>query len=306
MEFRHLRYFVAVAEELSFTRAAERLHIAQPPLSIQIRALEAELGTVLLERSKRRVRLTAAGRTFLERARQLLDDAQRAGEETRRAAEGVRGRLRVAFTSSLPYSPVFSDVIRAYREARPDVDLQLAEMFTDEQFEALRRETLDLGLVRSPATDAPEDIHVRQIGEDRVSIVMPADHPLAAQTEVSMASLRDELFVTFPAHGGTGLPRLLTKLARAAGFEARVTQIAREATTQIALVSAGVGLALLPSPLEHVRLPRVCYRPVSDPEACFPLSVATRAGQDDPVVGGFLAVLDRVVSARRSGSRESR
>jgi len=296
MDFRHLRYFVAVAEELSFTRAAERLHIAQPALSIQIRALEEELGTALLTRTKRKVALTSAGQGFLVRARQLLEDAERARDEVAHAARGARGRLRVGFTSSLPYSAVFSDVLRRYRETYPGVDLQLREMFTNEQFEALNDNALDIGLVRSPASHAPDGIVLREIARDPVRIVMPTDHPLATAPDVSMSELSEAGFITFPFGAGTGLPTLLVELARAAGFEPRVVQVASEATTQIGLVAAGVGLALLPAQLEHVRLPRVCYKPLRDAHTGFPLSVATPATREEPVVAGFLSVLDAVTA----------
>jgi DNA-binding transcriptional LysR family regulator len=294
MEFRHLRYFVAVAEELSFTRAAERLHIAQPPLSMQIRALEEELGTPLLHRTRRKVTLTSAGQGFLLRARQILADAERACEEVASVARGERGRLRVGFTSSLPYSAVFSDLLRRYRATYPGVHLQLREAFSTEQFDALRDDALDVGLVRLPASHAPEGIRVREFGSDPVRIVMPTDHPLAGAPDVAMAQLSEENFVTFPFGAGTGLPTLLGQLARAAGFEPRVVQVATEATTQIGLVAAGVGLALLPAQLEHVRLPRVCYKPLRDAYTGFPLSVATADGPQEPVVSGFLAVLDEV------------
>jgi len=300
MEFRHLRYFIAVAEELSFTRAAKRLHMAQPPLSMQIRALEDELGTLLFERSKRKVRLSPAGEVFLERARQLLADAAAAADAALSAARGERGRLRVGFTSSLPYSAVFSQVIRRYREAFPLVDLQLEELFTDAQFEGLRRDTLDIGLVRSPASDAPEGIDVREIWRDPVCIVMPDDHPLNQVSEVSMAQLRHERFVTFPANAGTGLPRLLAQTARAAGFEARVVQLAREATTQIGLVAAGVGLAMLPMQLSHVRVAGVVYKPLTDLVGGFPLSVAVAKEKNAPVAQGFLGVLNAIVNPRES------
>ncbi|WP_230969008.1 LysR substrate-binding domain-containing protein [Nitrogeniibacter aestuarii] len=302
MEFRHLRYFVAVAEELSFTRAAKRLHMAQPPLSMQIRALEEELGVVLFERSQRKVRLSPAGQVFFDRARQLLADAALAADAALLAARGERGHLRVGFTSSLPYSAVFSQVIRRYREAFPHVDLQLEELFTDTQFKRLQVNSLDVGLVRSPASAAPDGIDVREIWHDPVCIVMPDDHPLSDAPSVGMAQLAQERFVTFPSDAGTGLPRLLAQTARAAGFEAHVVQLAREATTQIGLVAAGVGLALLPMQLSHVRVPGVTYKPLDDVIGGFPLSVAVAQDRRTPVVDGFLGVLDAVVNPAESGS----
>jgi DNA-binding transcriptional LysR family regulator len=291
MELRHLRYFVAVAEELNFTRAAERLHIGQPPLSMQIRDLEVELGVRLFERTKRRVALTEAGRRLLVRARGILDQTRQAADEARRAARGEVGELRIAFTASLPYTSTLPDVLYAYRQRYPQVQLQLREMFTTDQFAALARDTLDVGLVRFGGLDAPAGIALREIGRDPLRLVINAAHRLAGRDQVSFAELRDEGFITHPADAGTGLPAILQRLCREAGFEPRIVQTAREATTQIGLVAAGLGLALLPAPLESVRIPRVRYLPVSDADAYFALAVATRDGAAEPLLAGFLEVL---------------
>lgn len=294
MELRHLRYFVTVAEELNFTRAAARLHIGQPPLSMQIRDLEEELGARLFERTRRKVSLTDAGVRFLARSRQILAAVAEASDEVRKVARGELGELRIGFTSSLPYGGVLPEVLHAYRRRHPDVRLQLREMFSVEQLDALERETLDVGFVRFGAAEAPPGIVVREIGRDPLRLVLSGAHPLADLPAVSFRQLHEEAFITFPDDAGTGLPMILRRLCGQAGFEPRVVQLAREATTQIGLVAAGLGIALLPAQLECVRIPGVRYLPIADEGAFFPLALAHLHDTTSPLLTGFLAVLEQV------------
>jgi len=291
MELRHLRYFLAVAEELSFTRAARRLHIGQPPLSLQIKALEAELGLLLFERTKRRVALTAAGERFLVSTRQILAEAERAVDEARRAARGEIGELRIGFTASLPFTGFLPGVIRAFHDAFPTVTLNLVEMFTASQIEAIMAGRLEIGFLRHTGQDAPPELSLRPIRRDPLRLAVHARHRLARARTVSFAQLRDENFITYPLSAGTGLSLPLRQLALAAGFEPHVVQEAREATTQIGLVAAGLGVAVIPSPLECIRVPGVRYLALRDAGAYVSLAVATRREPPSPLLAGFLATL---------------
>jgi DNA-binding transcriptional LysR family regulator len=297
MELRHLRYFVAVAEELSFTRAARRLHIGQPPLSLQIKALEGELGLLLFERSKRRVALTAAGERFLVSARQILADAQRAAEEARRVARGEIGELRVGFTSSLPLTSLLPEVIRAYRNIAPKVTLTLVEMFTADQIEALMAGRLEIGFLRHTGQGAPSELNIRPIRRDPLRVAIHVRHRLARSRSVFFSQLREESFITYPESAGTGLRLPLRQLAMAAGFDPKVVQEASEAATQIGLVAAGLGVTVIPSPLECIRVPGVRYLSLRDAGAHVTLAVATRREPPSPLLAGFLAMLDSKIAA---------
>lgn len=292
MELRHLRYFIAVAEELNFTRAATRLHIGQPPLSMQIRDLEEEIGVRLFERGPRRVALSTAGERFLLHARRILDGVEEAVAEARRAARGELGELRVGFTSSLPFTDLLPDALNAYRRRFPQVRLQLREMFTPEQFQSLVRGELDVGFVRLQAGTPPAGIVLREVARNPLRLVVNAAHRLAGAAQVRLAELAGEDFISFPADVGTDLPGVLRALCRQAGFEPRIVQTAREATTQIGLVAAGLGVAVLPAPLESVRIARVRYLALAEPEAQFRLALAIREGEPVPTLGGFLEVLE--------------
>ena len=287
MELRHLRYFVAVAEELHFTRAALRLNMAQPPLSQQIRALEDELGVQLFVRTRRSVVLTDAGHALLERSREMLATAQALPQQLQRVARGEVGLLRIGFSSTLPLTKVLRDVVADHRRTHPDVALNLREMHSQLQFDSLRRGELDVGLVRYNER-APEGIRLRLLRRDPLRLVVPAGHRFAHRKSVSIADCRDEAFIGFPGDAGTGTGPLLKRLAAQAGFEPRIAQEAREATTQIGLVAAGLGIAVLPAPLEAVRIEGVHYVPLEGEGAMLVMSVATRADEASERVLSFV------------------
>ena len=292
MELRHLRYFVAVAEELHFTRAALRLHLGQPPLSQQIQALEAELGVTLLLRSRRKVALTAAGERFLQRARHILAASNAAVEEARRAARGELGELRVGFTASLSLTHFFPGLIYDYRQHYPQVTLALSELSSAEQCKALASEELDVGFIRCVDPEEPPGVQMRLIRRHPLRVAINTRHPLAGRKQLALSELSDEGFIGYPDDAGTGLTVLLHRLCLAAGFQPKVVQEAREATTQIGLVAAGLGVAVLPSPLECVHIEGVRYLPLSDAGAYLSLAVATPRTEVSPLLAGFLERLD--------------
>jgi DNA-binding transcriptional LysR family regulator len=290
MELRHLRYFVAVAEELSFTRAAERLHIGQPPLSHQIQMLEAEVGAQLLERSKRWVRLTEAGKLFLDDARRVLSLSEQAMLTARRAGRGEAGELRVGFTFSTPLTPLFATVVNRYRQRYPGVTLTLQEMSTLGQIDAIVNRKLDLGLVRPPEAALPEGITMSVLRRDPLVLVLPLGHPLADKQAIAISDLEGQPLVMYPKTAGTGIYPQIFRLCREAGFTPTIAMEAGEASTIIGLVAAGSGISVLPSSFDIIRMGGVCYRPLADPEAYTTLLLAQRKDDAAPLVAAFVAV----------------
>lgn len=290
MELRHLRYFVAVAEELHFTRAAERLHLGQPPLSAQIQALEREVGAQLLERTKRSVRLTDAGKLFLEDARRILALSEQAGENARRASRGEIGELRVGFTSSMPFSEILPRVVNLYRRHYPQVNLSLQEMATMRQIEAIADRVLDLGFIRTPELDVDTGVELTTLRHDPLVMVLPTSHPLARHKTVKIEDLDGEPFVAYSRNVGAGLHAQVMKLCRDAGFELTVAQEVREAAIIIGLVAAGCGISVLPESFQCIKMSGVCYRMIADKAATTALMLARRKGDNSMLVDSFLAL----------------
>lgn len=292
MELRHLRYFVAVAEELHFTRAAARLHIGQPPLSQQIQALEAELGVLLFRRTRRTVQLTESGQHLLGRAREILAASQQVPAELQRIARGEVGELRIGFTSSGVLIGELSSALKRYREAFPAVVMRLREMYTYGQFAALLSGELDIGFVRYNETEAPPGLVVRPLQRDRLCLIVPQEHRLAGRSEVSIAEVRDEAFIGYPAGLGATLVGYLEDLCLRAGFRPHVTQEAREALTQIGLVAAGMGVAVLAAPMATLSVGGVRFIPLADEGAELVLALAMRSEESSPRVQAFMAALE--------------
>jgi DNA-binding transcriptional LysR family regulator len=287
MELRHLRYFVAVAEELHFSRAAQRLHIAQPPLSQQIRQLEDELGVRLLERTRRHVQLTDAGRLVLEEARRTLAQADRVIGTARRAAEGSAGFLRIGFSSSAPYTTLPA-ILRAFRTEFPDVALSLFERSTEEQIDLLAAGAIDVGFVRRPIENAPESLVARTILREPLIIALPHDHRLRRLPSVSMRSLARESFILFPRQAAPGLYDQILSLCRRSGFTPRVAQEAVQMQTIVSLVSAGLGVAIVPASMRQLHRERVAYRTLGAGRVMTELAVAYDHGNSSKVLQAFL------------------
>ena len=299
MELRHLRYFIAVAEELHFGRAAERLGISQPPLSQQIQALEEEIGARLFERTNRRVELTDAGRLFLDESRQVLAQVDKAVLLARRAHLGELGELKIGFTSSAPFTSTIPSSIHAFRKAYPDVHLDLQEMSSRQVLKALLEESLQVGVIRPLAL--PDAVHWVELFREPLVAVLRADHPLAAGSEdgLAIAALAEEPFVFFPRSYGTGLYDQVIALTRQAGFSPRIAQEASEAMTIIGLVSAGLGGAILPASFRRTRVDGVVYRTLSDPEATTAVWLVRRQNEGSPLALSFIDLVTREAASLR-------
>ncbi|EMN3736325.1 LysR family transcriptional regulator [Pseudomonas aeruginosa] len=299
MELRHLRYFIAVAEELHFGRAAERLGISQPPLSQQIQALEEEIGARLFERTNRRVELTDAGRLFLDESRQVLAQVDKAVLLARRAHLGELGELKIGFTSSAPFTSTIPSSIHAFRKTYPDVHLDLQEMSSRQVLKALLEESLQVGVIRPLAL--PDAVHWVELFREPLVAVLRADHPLAAGSEdgLAIAALAEEPFVFFPRSYGTGLYDQVIALTRQAGFSPRIAQEASEAMTIIGLVSAGLGVSILPASFRRTRVDGVVYRTLSDPEATTAVWLVRRQNEGSPLALSFIDLVTREAASLR-------
>ena len=299
MELRQLRYFIAVAEELHFRRAAERLHISQPPLSQQIRALEHELGFVLLTRTRRRVELTPAGAAFLRDARTTLAELEGAVATARRIDAGETGRLRINFVGSALFSIVPRTVER-FRHSRPGVALELHERATVDQLRAVRAGVADIGLVRPPIDD-DAGLRVQTVLRERTTAALPAGHPLAALARVPLRRLAAEPLVLFPREQAPGFHDLLVDSLAGAGARGgvggvQVIQYAPEMLTIIGLVAAGTGVSLVPESVRRLALDGVSYRPVSGAPRS-ELVAVTRADDESALVRAFVSEAARTERA---------
>ncbi len=291
MELRHLRYFIAVAEELHFGRAAQVLGISQPPLSQQIQALELEVGARLFERTNRRVELSEAGRLFLQEARLVLAQVDKAADVARRAQLGELGELKIGFTSSAPFNSSIPQAIFAFRQAFPAVQLNLQEMSSTQVAESLVDESIQVGLMRPlPLSDS---LSVVELMREPLVAVLSAGHPLVEGSErgLYLAQLAEEPFVFFPRTYGSGLYAQLLNLARDAGFSPHFAQEAGEAMTIIGLVAAGLGVSVLPASYQRMRIDGVVYRTLLDPEAVTAVWLVQRKDQQSPMAKAFVELL---------------
>jgi DNA-binding transcriptional LysR family regulator len=252
MELRHLRYFCVAAEEMHIGRAAERLAIAQPPLTQQIKMLEAEMGVHLFRRQGRGVVLTEAGRIFHGEARAILAQVDQAVELAREAETGYAGRLRVGFTESASFSPTLTDILKSFRDAWPHVALVLEEGHTEALFSSLEQGTLDLAFMRPPISGVP-GIAILQLTSEAMVLAVPASHQLADRESVALFELAGQDFVTYPRRRGVGLSDAVLAECRRVGITPRVVQETPQLSSTINLVSAGMGIAIVPSSLRYTR-----------------------------------------------------
>jgi len=309
MDLRHLRYFVAVAEEGHVTRAAERLGIQQPPLSQQIRALETELGLQLFRRLPRGVELTEAGDALLLDARRILGDVETTVAKVQRTARGEQGRIVVGFTSSVPFHPFFSDVLRTFRESHPRVSVSLEESGTGEMVEALAAERLDVAFIRSP-TPADEGVAVHSLLEEPMLAALASDHALAKAavgTPIALADLADEPFILYRRASGPGLHDAIMGACHRAGFMPRIEQQAPRIVATLNLVASGFGVTIVPQSLRAMRLEGVTYRPIAPgARLVAPIRLACRKLDHSASARRFVEVVRRAARAQKADSAKSR
>lgn len=284
MELRHVRYFVAVAEELHFGRAAARLHIAQPPLSQQIKVLEGELGVELFHRTKRHVELSEAGRLFLGEARATLAQAARAEQAVRDAASGIQGRLAVGFVTSACHT-VLPAAVRAFRKAYPRVAISLREMTPAAQLAALARREIDVGLLRPPVQEPGLASEV--VLSEPLVAALPRDHALAGRASVPLRALAGEPFILFPRQHGPGLVDVVLAACRGAGFTPAAAHEPDEMQSLLAHVAGGLGVSLVPASLAGFHAGEVAYRRLRGPRICVELALVWSEGRESVVAGNF-------------------
>jgi len=291
MELRHLRYFLAVAEEGNFTRAAARLGIGQPPLSQQIRDLETEIGAMLFHRVPHGAELTAAGAAFLPEAKASLAAAEKARLAAQSANRGETGRLSLGFTASSAFNPVVSTTIRRFQARWPDVQLSLTEMNTLGLMQKLEHGELDATFFR-PGRDDPDGIRLKRLPDEPMVVALPASHALAKRKTLPLALLAKEPFILFPRLVGLSLYDDVVRACREAGFELKVAQEAPQISSVVNLVAADLGVSIVPASISQIKLAGVAYRPIEGPPAVARLALAVLRSKRSPVTENLMSLLN--------------
>ena len=292
LDLRLVHAFVAVADEGHFVRAARRLCITQPALSRQIQQLEREVGAALFTRVGRATRMTAAGLVFRDHARGLLEAAETAALAARRAAEGVVGRLVVGFVSPATYT-VLPATFRTFRERAPDVALELRQLSSGAQAEALRKKEIDVGILHPPVEGAPM-LGLRVVVDQPFVAALPARHPLAGEPSIWPGALADEPFIIFPRRTGPGLYDSILSLCQSAGFSPRIVQEAEQMQTIVSLVAAEVGVALVPASIARSLRDGIAYLALDGADVRALLAACWRLDTENPAVATFLELLPQV------------
>ncbi|MBD8533979.1 LysR family transcriptional regulator [Plantibacter sp. CFBP 13570] len=293
MELRQLRYFLAVAEELHFGRAARRLHMSQPPLSVQVARLEQEVGTALFDRSTRRVALTPAGRHLQARARHIVEELDTVRGEMRDFVDGLAGELTAGFVSSANYT-VLPGVVQLFRASRPGVTLRLVPLTSGEQFDRLRDGTLDVGIVRDEVPQTPSDtspaLTTEVVFEERLVACLPVGHPLAGRPEVTAEELMEVPMISYPR---ALMPGFVDRVAEVLGTSSR-TQVVEEVVhqeTALGFVAAGVGTTILPESVRQLVPPSIVVVPLAGSPTTRLLAARQERTDESPVHDAFIACL---------------
>ncbi|WP_238938665.1 LysR family transcriptional regulator [Pseudomonas typographi] len=290
-----MRYFVATAQAENFTKAAQRLHIAQPPLGQQIRALEEEVGTPLFHRQGRGVVLSDAGKVFLDCAQEILARVEQAKKSALRAARGEIGLLTLGFTESASFSEGVTALISRYQQLYPYVQVNLVEGDSESLASRVSRREIDAAIVRPPFA-VTEDVAFQPLSEEPLVVVLPEGHPLVQRARLQLEDLRHERFVLYSRKSGYGLSADIVAACRSRGFNINIHQQAPQLSSAVNLVSAGMGIAIVPASMQRMQRPGLHFRPL---ELAWPkaiLGLVTRAAQQSAVIDRLLAC------ARASGA----
>lgn len=296
LDLRRLRYFLTVAEELHFGRAALRLHLAQPPLTRQISALEAELGFRLFDRTSRSVTLTAQGQHFLPYARAVLEQVELAEVIARKLSAGSAGQLSLGYASSIALSDIFSQAIQAFAQRFPAVQLTLVEGASGSQWSQIIDGRIDIGLSRLAPPPGQSEVQALSLGDEPLVAALCSDDPLASLDQVSLAQLSARPLILFPSDYGSGLNQAIEQLYQRNGLPLIRGQVGRQITSIIALVAAGQGVALVPQCTRTLAKNGVAYRPLTDPQATAQLLMLTRKHGRSLLVEAFMAVIDELLA----------
>ncbi|HEY0233643.1 MAG TPA: LysR family transcriptional regulator [Afipia sp.] len=287
IELRQFRQFIAVAEELSFRRAAERLNMAQPPLTATIQRIEDEVGTILIERTNRITRLTEAGLVFLEEARRTVNQAEHAMLAARQAGAGLTGTLKIAFVASAARE-ILPAILLRFREHYPDVTLDLQEAMTASQIALLQKNSIDLGFVIPPLQNA-ERLHWEIVARNRLVAAVPEAHRLAQQEEIALTDMANEPWISFSARQGPGLHRIINAACAQAGFTLKISQEAPQMDTIASLVAGGMGVALVSRVLAKGGRQGVAFRELTGVGTPVEFEIAVAYVESSPLVEAFVA-----------------
>lgn len=286
LNLRHLRFFMVLAQELHFRRAAERLEMTQGPLSLAIQALEEDLGARLFQRTRRSVELTEAGKALQATTPAIFERVENARTHVRRTVAGEVGRLTLGFTSATSLMPFFPAVIQQYRTQRPNVAVTLRELPSTLQMQALISGEIDAGMLRLRG-DAPAEVALTHLLDEPLLVAMQRSHRLAREPSIRIEELRDEAFIAYPGASGVVLHETINQLCARRGFMPRVVQEACEPSTIIGLAAAGLGIAIVPLGLRNFSLPEVVFKRIADEDAVSALYFAHRYGNASPTVHQF-------------------
>lgn len=289
MELRHLRYCIAVADELNFNRAAEKLHVSQSALSKQIRELEEEVGIEIFERTKRKVEVTEAGRLFLAEARRTLAQADQTLQIATRAGRGEIGKLVVGLEGSSTYD-LIPLILHTYRSRFPQVELVVTEMPTLQQIYALEHKHIDVGFLIQPG-DLADNIECERLLQEPLIVALHQSHPLKSQPSVSLQALAKDAFVFVPQSLGCGFFSLVSQIFRSAGYTPGTIQEASQLQTLLSFVAAGMGITLIPASARVFQMPGIVYVDLEPPAPTVDVMVAWRGDDSSPVVRTFLKIV---------------